>query len=410
MFLGEGSVELGSKLNPYIISSVSDLDLLREHKDSYFSLANDIDLNGVSFEPIGSIDEPFNGKLKGNNHKIKNLKIEKDENSKNLGFFGVINTAVITGLNIENADITGGSRIGILAGSSIENANGASSIANCNVSGKVTGYGQDVIKAVTIGGFIGFNDGNNTVEGGSWGSYVYSTIENSTADVLVTAETQNAEDAGRVGGFVGFNRGIISNSKAYGEVHGYNTTGGFVGSNFEQISNCVSYGDVFGAVSVGGFAGASTAYTTIKNSASLGDVFADNSVSGMYAGGFIGGASGKLENCVSIGTLTKGYSYNGGFAGHFDGSILTDIKNCFGNSVDSEKNTLKGIGNYLPSAEPESSPDMAYKATAVSKEESIAKLFEILGIKVDNEEPNEEPKENLESVKTNFRCFGIKIL
>ena len=132
----------------------------------------------------------------------------------NIGLFGVIDRAKILNVTIKDADITAGGQVGVLCGYAKE----GSLIANCHVSGKVTGIGEPIIKATRAGGLVGFNDGNNTIPGTDYSSYIYGVIENCSANVTVNGST------GHVGGLVGFNRGIINLSHADGKVTGENTT------------------------------------------------------------------------------------------------------------------------------------------------------------------------------------------
>ncbi|MDD2493789.1 MAG: DUF4430 domain-containing protein, partial [Tissierellia bacterium] len=227
----------GTKDEPYLIKTAEDLKNIMYYPTAHFKLNNSIDLDGVEFEPIGSLKNPFRGTFDGNNLEILNFTLDKDENSKNIGFFGVINDAKILNLKIENADVKGGSRLGILVGYAKEDSKGANLIANCHVKGKLTPLGTDVIKTTHAGGLVGINDGNNTVAGTGTGSYKYSIIDGCSADVDVNCSDELKDQAGNIGGLVGWNRGIITDSYSTGNVKGGNLTGGLVGSNWEQIYN-----------------------------------------------------------------------------------------------------------------------------------------------------------------------------
>lgn len=61
------------------IRTVADLQSVTNNLGATYELMNDIDLSGVSFEPIGSVDrwgaDAFTGTFHGNGHKIVGLKI-----------------------------------------------------------------------------------------------------------------------------------------------------------------------------------------------------------------------------------------------------------------------------------------------------------------------------------------------
>ena len=62
----------GSQANPYLITSDADLQQLAAdvnggitYSGVYFKLTTDIDLSGINWIPIGTIDYSFNGKFDG---------------------------------------------------------------------------------------------------------------------------------------------------------------------------------------------------------------------------------------------------------------------------------------------------------------------------------------------------------
>ncbi|MBE6083648.1 MAG: DUF4430 domain-containing protein, partial [Tissierellaceae bacterium] len=118
-FKGEGTEE-----NPYLVEKAKDFSHIMEYPEAHFKLNNDINLKDAEFEPIGTESNPFRGTFDGNNKEISNLKIDKPESSKNIGFFGVLDNAKIVNVTITNANVTGGSRLGILAGYAKEDGEG----------------------------------------------------------------------------------------------------------------------------------------------------------------------------------------------------------------------------------------------------------------------------------------------
>ncbi|MFC1765835.1 GLUG motif-containing protein [Planctomycetota bacterium] len=114
----------------------------------HYILINDIDFDpdlstGQVFDR--AVISEFSGTFDGNNHVIRNLRIEGDSN---LGLFGVLhNTAVVSDLHIIDAHVLGtGFNIGILAGQNQGYVN------SCHTTGAVTGDWS-------VGGLTGSNGG-----------------------------------------------------------------------------------------------------------------------------------------------------------------------------------------------------------------------------------------------------------
>ena len=348
-----------------------------------YRLMADIDLSGVDFAPIGSEEIPFTGRFDGNGRTLSNLTIERGAASRNLGLFGCIKGAEIVNLTLENAQVTGGSRIGTLVGAALADAAGgkANLIGNCHATGTVTATGTAVIKQTDAGGLVGVNDGDTDSQSGQ---SIYSAIDSCSAQVTVVADTGSADqtESGHVGGFVGWNKGMITDCFAEGNVDGGNTTGGFAGSNYGSIYDSHATGAVTAGYTAGGFVGSSGIGSELKNCYATGSVIAISPHSGAYFGGFAGSITGKAENCISTGTLTPGWSYNGGFAGYFEGTLASfnedfmTLKHCFANCETSLGTTVKPLGSYLTGQDENS--DKAAAAIGVSQAESFAKLKEML--------------------------------
>lgn len=259
----------GSKENPYMIEDVQDLQDMNEDLDAYYALASDIDASktknwndGKGFKPIGKrFSNRFNGNLDGQGHVIKELYINRTNNST-IGLFGSVGSmAKIKDLGLEEISIKGKSNVGSLAGTT-----DYCTISNCYATGEVVG------NKYYSGGLVGVND-----EG---------LVENSYASVDVTGNRS-------VGGMIGSNglSGRVRNSYAEGNVKGEKFVGGLVGRVWEgQIHRSYSRGDVYGIEYVGGLVGRNrNGY--IYDSYSTGSVNGSQSV-----GGLIGLNNGRLVN------------------------------------------------------------------------------------------------------------------
>mgnify|MGYP002543204586 CR=1 FL=1 len=353
-----------------------------------YKLGADIDLTGIDFNGIGNASEPFSGSFDGNGFKISNMTIKKDASSEGVGLFNYIMGAAVKNVKLENADVTGGSMVGGIAGwavARVSTENMAESIGNlignCHVSGKVKSLATGS-KGAYAGGLVGDNDGETDSK---TGFSVYSSIDKCSADVSVEAEGAYA------GGLVGGNFGNITDSYATGDVSGKTGTGGFAGTNAGSIYSSHSEGSVSGTGSIGGFAG--TTSGEIRNSYSLGTV---NSLSaGDKIGGFIGNGSGTVKDCMSAGVLSRstGDSYVGGFAGFYTGKLAglakdIQLSGCYGNCTTAQNETVSAIGN-MTSSTIEAEKKVLSEMQLTDNTAVADKLFEMFGVRLNGYTINE---------------------
>ncbi len=107
----------GTASDPYLISSVDDLTFFGDDVNSgnnysgkYVKLTADINLNGVTWTPIGTGTSAFKGTFDGNNKTISNLKISCPE-GYGYGLFGNVMSGSIKNLIMSNANISGDSNV-----------------------------------------------------------------------------------------------------------------------------------------------------------------------------------------------------------------------------------------------------------------------------------------------------------
>ena len=205
-----------------------------------YVLAADIDATPTKiwdgnkgFNPIGG-GGSFSGFFDGNDKVVRGLVIDRTSED-NVGLFAAIVKATLLAvrdLGVEDADISGGATVGILAGKV------DSELMNVWTTGKADG-GNDV--GGLAGVFVASGDFNGNRIMMSW----------SAADV--------AGD-NRVGGFIGNSAhdqtSDIFDSWALGNVSGDEEVGGFSGNSFNTTyTGNWSAGAVSGGVTVGGFDG-----------------------------------------------------------------------------------------------------------------------------------------------------------
>lgn len=154
-FVGSGTID-----EPYLLSTPQDLMLLASrvndlygtkpesdgnayvYADTYFKLANDIDMTGLRFIPIGRMGNiRFAGHFDGAGHTIRNLDINTGF-AGYAGLFGkVASTATLTGIKLDNVVIR---TRGNYAGAIVANFEGGT-LTDCEVAGAdvlMTGAGD----------------------------------------------------------------------------------------------------------------------------------------------------------------------------------------------------------------------------------------------------------------------------
>jgi The GLUG motif len=214
------------------IKSCTDLQAISKNLDLSYVLFNDIDCNGITFNPIGDATTPFTGSFNGNGHTISNLYIYMSLSSTaDAGLFKVAKNANITNFILKNAAVSGYAPVGTVVGE----AHGTQ-LSHISVDGSVTSFGYDYY----IGGLVGYL---------SDGSVVKSSM--SAASVNAAIDYSGFGHTSYVGGLVGWidNGSQILNSYATGSVTGGHTSvGGLVGvlgaGTGALVSNTYSIGKV----------------------------------------------------------------------------------------------------------------------------------------------------------------------
>ena len=237
-----------------------DLDAIRDNLYGSHTLMNDLDSTtpgyeelasqtanqGKGWQPIGTWSlSAFTGSFDGQGHEIRDLFINRPNESP-VGLFGYTGEeGVIKDTNM--VDVT------------------------------VSGY-------YYVGGLVGFNNGIVT------NSY-------STGNVSGTV--------GMVGGLVGKNTDTVSNSYSTASVSGVVNAGGLVGDNWVgTVSNSYSTGSVIGSSCVGGL----VAYSnngTVTNSYSTGTVTGYEDVGGLVGWNREGTVSSSFWDTVTSGQTTS---------------------------------------------------------------------------------------------------------
>lgn len=244
----------GRDNDPYIIRTANDLAGLAKLCDGgelfaykYIALANDIDLGGREWEPIGMFNSlqdnvSFNGTFDGRGHTISGLMVTKVDAYDNSLFATTGKLAVIRNLRLK------GTSRGP-AGASLFADWHRGLIENCVADGEAS-MRSDAAGNGYVGLFAAIADGG--------------TIRNCVA--FGSADATNAQSYCYGGGIIGNNAygpAIIENCvAACSSVAGGMDAGGIMGANLSNgdIFNCVSVCDSVTAVYAGGVIGGYSYY------------------------------------------------------------------------------------------------------------------------------------------------------
>ena len=273
----------GTKGDPYIIKNGGQLMLMKDYPSSYFEIESDIDLNNKNWLPIAS----FSGTLKGNNHTIYNLRVDRDE-CEYRGLIGKLNGGRISNLTVRGVKIYGsfsGTFVGYMT-------NGQ--ITNCHV---ILENDSELMRGNCIGGIAGTC------------AYSDNYIKNCSVKSAVQDDKYRINGKQYVGGIVGDIKSYgspsveITNCLYQGNIIGEEYVGGIVGgSNIAYscgayITECLYQGNISGSSYVGGICG-KNAYYNVEGCKVVADIECD----GDYVGGIAG--VGDVIACYAEGTIT----------------------------------------------------------------------------------------------------------
>ncbi len=209
----------GTASDPYQIADWTHLNNTRQNLGANFRLVSDLNEStsgydevssssangGSGFAPVGDASTPFSGAFNGSGYTVSDFHIDRP-NTDAVGLFGN-SSGTVNHTGVENATVTGQSRVGSLVG-----VNNGGTVEESYATGTVSGTG-------VVGGVVGGNRG---------------TVELSYATANVSASGDS------IGGLVGGNTGTVTESYATGSVSGNSQVGGLVG--FNGLSGTVTDG------------------------------------------------------------------------------------------------------------------------------------------------------------------------
>lgn len=300
---------IGTTDEPFLVSNLTQLDSVRGFLSYKFLQTADIDASptsgwnaGAGWNPIGAISPFFTGNYDGAHYDISGLFINRAANYQSL--FGYMSGGVVSNLHLLNANITGSTYVGGIAGYMTNSAY----ITDCSVKGTVNASVQYV---AGIAGYL----------------LTSSVIENSFADADVTGQNYVAGIAGRLGSASQalncYSLGNISRLSGYtgaylGGISGYN--------NDSKILKCYSASPIIYIDTTNpttkGIAGGISATTNYE----MADNFFDSQVSGQTSTSGIGTAKTTAE-MRNVATYTLSGSLGLTNPWDFVGNPNNDISN-----------------------------------------------------------------------------------
>lgn len=245
----------GTEADPYLIRTeeqlrafAASLNAKTDYTGQYVALAEDLDVSGEAWTPIGTSEEGnqfFQGTLDGRGHTVRGVTIgseaapyEDADGDMCFGLFGGLGElAMVKNLGVIDARIYVRSQNSVFAGT----------LAGYSAGAGVDGcYSTGTIRAQTT------NDGNNFA-GGLIGAANYGYIVNSWTDVDVDSQAKLANaEAGGIAGLAAF--GIVANCYTLGDASGWTDRtvddggvtylAGLVGCQAGQLANCYEAGNM----------------------------------------------------------------------------------------------------------------------------------------------------------------------
>ena len=319
----------GTEASPYLIKTLDHLILLadkvnndteyvgtyynnqytRTYIGKYFALANDIDMSGYRFEPIGSTwSQRFAGVLDGRGHKISGLTVN-GASKYYAGLFGVADTAcVLKNIVMENPVVS----------ADYYNAGGlvawtVGSVDNVTVTNPVVSTLRVVaagVAGIVSGSITNCHVTGGKIEGGGYVGGVAGEVHGGMSDCSATGTQVFMTGSGNPGG------GVVGNllngdgvNLAFSGFVGYKATDAqqYLGGVAGMVQNC-----------------------TLRSSFAAGIVNGYSNES--CVGGVTGLLTGKLVDCYSSGLVHCYSRTTGGIVGQIQlasNKIAPEVRNCY---------------------------------------------------------------------------------
>ncbi len=312
-----------------LVSGSTEYEYMRS--EAGFRLGANIDMSGLTIDPIGTAAVQFKGTFDGAGYTISNLTF--DQNSLDHALFGYVQGATIQGLTIDNANISGTSYTGAIVGTVYDYA----LIENCKVTNSVIS-GQNHVGAI-VGG-INEKSGAQKTE-----------IKNCTVENTTITSTKNSKEHAYMGGIIG-GTSMNDNEACYAEItgctvkdctlsasaYGIGGIAGYAPNNNNKITSCVVEGTTLTSTGVNG-----VTYSSLGSVVGLfgglslsGCTVTDCTITGECASGVVGrlineaGTTSTISSCTVTNSVITAPDIAGGILAQVS-AFATD--SCYGDKV-----------------------------------------------------------------------------
>lgn len=314
----------GTKNDPYLVSTVDQLNLVRCHENKYFKLTNNLNMTGINWNPIGQglhqnnrNDNPWQGNFDGNGKTISNLTI--DTQRSKVGLFGEIGYSDISNLTLRNPNVSGLNYVGAVVGQAQY-----SSMSNVKVvNGSVTANEN-------AGLLIGLNDyrGNFSDISVTGSLFAYPVITYPILYGQVNVKMSNPEN---FGGVVGYDD---ADGTSWYNVDTDVSISALPLSSYElNLLESATYTDIDRFAYFGGFSGEmgeGAMVTNLVNKVEINLGYEEVGLDYDYIGGVYGNLEESLHsNVVSDATINidggNEYYQIGGFSGEASSGTIANV-------------------------------------------------------------------------------------
>ncbi len=332
----------GTQTDPYVISNATQfLNFAKTYNAStelgdfkYYTLGDDIDLEGKSFDPIGNDTVPFYGSFDGKKHSITGVSLYNfTKGTTTYGLFGSASSSFIydLALSVDFDFSPMGAKSYIYVGGLVGNAYNTV-IENVMVNGSISlSSAQNSSSVLVVGGIAGMlQAGENT----------YVGLTNSTSIVDVTCDMSDSDDTtNAVGGIAG----AVVNESSSSSVGLY------------AITTSYYEGSLKGGSVVGGVSATISTYTSIVDCYATGESLETTDTDASYVGGILGQGyyeTAVLHNFSSFASIKAAPSSNTYYKSYAGTSIGYAYKN--GYDYSSNIDGTVNYANYSTDLTPES--------------------------------------------------------
>lgn len=311
------------------ISTADELMRISRGLEGNYALANNIDLQGRVWTPLGDRQNPFSGTFDGNGYTVYNMYVEPEAQDEEFNYISVGLFGHVTG---RIANVTVSSFIIQLDGAfsrfyvgGVAGWMETGSLTNCHASGRIVNPELDYEGTIWDDLFGSYAQPTKLTQFGLVTGRVGSaSVTRCSAEGSIVSKS--VEDSVYAGGIAGYNEaGTFNGCYASVSVEA-RFAGGLLGYNNGGVISCFAVGNVTGSRAYPAIAGGLVAYNDMAGT--IRRCYATGAASARTAGGLVGinmfsyidPVGGRVENCYATGDVTAA-EYGGGLIGRAEAEL-----------------------------------------------------------------------------------------